>query len=140
MELRKFDAATAAEFIKADCKADDIRLFLPDRVASRVSSIQVRESSVANRSDRSLTNGPHMGYKLRISLPYKDAGRVTPSGGASAAPAGGGSSPSRSGGLGKTRPDGIMTGPRVQSRWTGTGKARVTPASDANEGRSAGFA
>jgi hypothetical protein len=63
---------------------------------------------------------PHIRYILRISPPYKDAGRVTPTGGAGAVPAGVGSSPARSGGLGKTRPSGIMTGLRVQSLWTGT--------------------
>ncbi len=74
-----------------------------------------------------LDKRPCVSYKVRISPPYKDAGRVTPSGGASAAPAGGGSSPSRSGGLGKTRPTGIMTGTRVQSRWAGTARRGSCP-------------
>jgi len=66
-----------------------------------------------------------------ISLTYQDAGRVTPGGGASAVPAGGGSSLPLPGGFGKTRPAGMMTGLRVQARWTGTNKARVTPAGEA---------
>jgi hypothetical protein len=72
--------------------------------------------------------GRQMRYKLRISPPYKDAGRVTPSGGASAVPAGVGSSPAHSGGLGKTR------AVRHHDRSAGAisldwdSKARVTPA------------
>ncbi len=74
----------------------------------------------------------------RISPTYQDAGRVTPSGGASAVPAGWGSSPRLSGGLGKTRPTGITTGLRVQSRWAGIGKARVIPASAVRSRRTSG--
>jgi hypothetical protein len=96
----------------------------PHAVAHDAVSLVTCESPNAGRRngyrrelrDNSLDKRRRIGYITVISLTYQDAGRVTPSGGASAVPAGKGSSPWLSGGLGKTRPTGIMTGLRVQSR------------------------